>query len=77
MNRIIYCTKKCPYNLMYGVFDILLEYQRLIMNLLIRKKCSQMEIIVIIISILIFLSLLKSNISEDDIDRTVPQDSDD
>ena len=62
---------------MYGVFDILLEYQRLIMNLLIRKKCSQMEIIVIIISILIFLSLLKSNISEDDIDRTVPQDSDD
>lgn len=36
-----------------------------------------MEIIVIIVSILIILSLLKSNISEDDIDRTVPQDMDD
>jgi len=36
-----------------------------------------MEIIVIIVSILIFLSLFKSNISEEDIDRTVPQDMDD
>ncbi len=36
-----------------------------------------MDIIVIIVSILIILSLLKSNISEDDIDRTVPQDMDD
>lgn len=36
-----------------------------------------MEIIVIIVSIIIFLSLFKSNISEEDIDRTVPQDSDD
>ena len=36
-----------------------------------------MDIIVIIISILIFLSLFKSDISEEDIDRTVPQDLDD
>lgn len=35
-----------------------------------------MEIIVIIVSIIVFLSLFKSN-SEEDIDRTVPQDSDD
>jgi len=36
-----------------------------------------MGIIVFIISIGIFLSLFNSHISEDDIDRTVPQDSDD
>jgi len=36
-----------------------------------------MEIIVIIVSIIVFLSLFKSNISEEDIDRTVPQDFDD
>jgi len=35
-----------------------------------------MDIIVIVIAILIFVSILKSDISSDDIDRTVPQDSD-
>jgi len=40
------------------------------------RKLIKMGIIVIVIAILIFVSILKSNISSDDIDRTVPQDSD-
>jgi hypothetical protein len=36
-----------------------------------------MEIVVIILVVIIVLSLLKSDITSDDIDRTVPQDSDD
>jgi len=36
-----------------------------------------MGIIVIIVAIGIFISLFNRHISEDDIDRTVPQDSDD
>jgi hypothetical protein len=35
-----------------------------------------MEIVVIILVVIIVLSLLKSDITSDDIDRTVPQDSD-
>jgi hypothetical protein len=35
-----------------------------------------MDIIVIVIVILIFVSISKSDITSDDIDRTVPQDSD-
>jgi hypothetical protein len=35
-----------------------------------------MDIIVIVIAILVIISILKSDITSDDIDRTVPQDSD-
>lgn len=33
-----------------------------------------MEMLLIILSIIVFILILKSNISSDDIDKTVPQD---